>query len=56
MAHLPKAPDSTKQKRLTIDIPESLHRKIKVACAKRGVTMATEVRRMLEKRFGNERG
>ena len=55
MAHLPKAPDSTKQKRLTIDILESLHRNIKVDCAQRGVKMADEIRDLLEKRFG-ERG
>ena len=52
MAHLPKAPDSTKQKRLTIDISESLHRKIKVDCAERGVKMSDEIRNLLEKRFG----
>lgn len=53
MVHLPKARSSTQKKRLTIDIPESLHRNIKVDCAKRGVKMADEIRDLLEKRFGN---
>ena len=38
-------------KRLTIDIPEPLHRRIKVACAQGGAKMADEIRRLLEERF-----
>jgi hypothetical protein len=38
-------------KRLTIDIPEPLHRRIKVACARRGAKMADEIRSLLEERF-----
>ena len=38
-------------KRLTIDIPEPLHRRIKVACARRGAKMADEIRRLLEERY-----
>ena len=34
-------------KRLTIDIPEPLHRRIKVACAQQGAKMADEIRRLL---------
>ena len=38
-------------KRLTIDIPESLHRRIKADCARRGVKMANEIRELLETHF-----
>jgi hypothetical protein len=34
-------------KRLTIDVPESLHRRIKAQCAMRGSKMADEVRELL---------
>ncbi|WP_212112781.1 hypothetical protein [Bartonella queenslandensis] len=39
-------------KRLTIDIPETLHRLIKVSCASRGTKMADEVRELLSKKYG----
>jgi hypothetical protein len=35
-------------KRLTFDVSESLHRRIKVSCAKRGVKMADDLRELLE--------
>jgi hypothetical protein len=38
-------------KRLTIDIPESLHRRVKTACAMENLVMADVVREMLEQRF-----
>ena len=38
-------------KRLTIDIPASLHSRVKVACAQRGVKMADEIRELLEAKF-----
>ena len=38
-------------KRLTIDLPESLHRRVKVGCAMEGTSVASEVRAFLEKRF-----
>jgi len=38
-------------KRLTIDVPGSLHARIKAQCAMRGVKMADEVRALLEKHF-----
>lgn len=42
-------------KRLTIDIPEELHRRVKTACAAKGVQMADEIRTLLEKEFsGNQ--
>lgn len=38
--------------RLTFDIPESLHRRIKIAHAQKGIKrMATELRRILEEHY-----
>lgn len=38
--------------RLTFDIPESLHRRIKISCAQRGIKrMTTELRRILDQHF-----
>lgn len=42
----------TKMKRLTIDISEDLHRKIKVSCAQRGKKIADEVRELLLEKYG----
>ena len=41
-------------KRLTIDIPESLHRAIKSQCALRGAKIADEVRELLLQKYGNQ--
>lgn len=38
-------------KRLTIDVTEDLHRRIKTACAARGTKMADEIRELLENYF-----
>ena len=38
-------------KRLTIDLPESLHRRVTVGCAMDGTSVAAEVHGFLEKRF-----
>lgn len=38
-------------KRLTIDVPESLHRAIKVQCAMRGTKIADEVRELLLQKY-----
>ncbi|MDX5936822.1 hypothetical protein [Acidithiobacillus thiooxidans] len=40
-------------KRLTIDVPESLHRNIKMQCAARGTKIADEVREILLQKYGN---
>ncbi|MDZ7923382.1 MAG: plasmid partition protein ParG [Marinagarivorans sp.] len=40
-------------KRLTIDISESLHRKIKAQCAMNGTKIADEVRELLNDKYGN---
>ncbi|UNE53769.1 hypothetical protein [Bartonella machadoae] len=39
-------------KRLTIDVPESLHRLIKMSCASRGTKIADEVRELLSQKYG----
>jgi hypothetical protein len=41
-------------KRLTIDVPESLHRAIKSQCALRGTKISEEVRELLEKQYGKK--
>ena len=41
-------------KRLTIDIPASLHSRIKSQCALRGVKMADELRNLLERHFSEQ--
>ena len=45
---------SGSMKRLTIDIPESLHRAIKSQCAMRGTKIADEVRELLFQKYGRE--
>lgn len=42
---------SERMKRLTIDIPESLHRAIKMHCAMHGTKMADEVRELLMQKY-----
>lgn len=41
-------------KRLTIDVPDSLHRAIKMQCAARGTKIADEVRELLAQKYGNQ--
>lgn len=41
-------------KRLTIDVPEGLHRAIKAQCAMRGTKIAQEVRELLLQKYGNQ--
>lgn len=43
--------ESEVMKRLTIDVSESLHKRIKTHCAANGVIMADEIRALLEERF-----
>lgn len=53
----PKKPvDASKEpmKRLTIDIPENLHKRVKSGCALRGEKIADVVRDLLEQRFSVE--
>lgn len=50
------APPQEPMKRLTIDVPLSLHTRIKTACARRGPHMADEIRDLLEKHFPESTG
>ena len=43
--------DTAPTKRLTVDIPSTLHMRVKSQCAVRGVKMADEIRALLEKHF-----
>lgn len=47
----PKHPTGEKMKRLTIDVPQNLHRRVKAGCAVRGIEMASLMREFLEKEF-----
>jgi hypothetical protein len=47
-------PPDIKMKRLTIDVPISLHRKIKTTCALKNLHMADEIRDLLEQHFGGQ--
>jgi hypothetical protein len=42
-------------RRFTIDVSDTLHRRIKSQCALKGVKMADEIRRLLEERFPEPR-
>lgn len=43
--------DDIPMKRLTIDVSEDLHKRIKTQCAANGLKMADEIRAILEERF-----
>lgn len=45
------APPKEKMSRLTIDLPETLHRRVKMQCAGRGIKMVDVVRDFLEREF-----
>ena len=45
------SPTTEKMKRLTIDVPESLHKKLKMKSAEEGETMAKLVRRWIEEKL-----
>ncbi len=48
-------PANQKLVRLTFDISEDLHQRVKIACARRGIKrMAVELRRILEEKFPPE--
>ncbi len=46
-----EADNGEAMKRLTVDVPTSLHSRIKSQCALRGVKMADQIRELLEKHF-----
>jgi hypothetical protein len=43
-------------KRSTIDVPASLHRRIKAACAMRGINTSSVLRDLLEREFPDTSG
>jgi hypothetical protein len=47
--------DTEATKRLTLDIPASLHSRIKATCALRGTKMVDEIRELLEKHFPTDK-
>lgn len=51
VAEQPKEDQPGKMKRLTLDIPEKLHRAIKRKAVEEGVTMADLLRTLLEQHF-----
>ena len=50
------APPDEPIKRFTIDVPASLHRQIKTACARRGLKTSTVLRDLLEREFSDTLG
>lgn len=46
-----ETPKPEAMKRLTIDIPEGLHKRVKSQCGAQGTTIADVVRAFLEKKF-----
>lgn len=46
-----KGTPAVNMKRMTLDIPKDLHRRIKQACAARDSRMVEEIRRILEREF-----
>lgn len=53
VAPRPSSP-APKMKRLTIDIPEELHRRVKGRCGQSGMKICEVIREMLESRFPAE--
>lgn len=47
-----EASQTGKMKRLTLDLPEELHRVIKINAAKEGMTMAEKLRALLSDYYG----
>jgi predicted DNA binding CopG/RHH family protein len=47
-------PSAEKMKRLTIDIPEELHKAIKAQSAMRGRKIVDELRELLAQKYGNK--
>lgn len=46
--------EAVKMKRLTLDIPEDLHKAIKTKAVVEGVPMANMLRSLLEQHYGNQ--
>ncbi len=52
MSEVEPTPKESKLKRLTLDIPDELHRKIKGKAVAEGVTMVEMLRKLLETNYG----
>lgn len=50
----PAAEPSEPMKRLTIDVPFSLHRRMKLSCVQRGNKMSDEIRALLAQHYQAE--
>ena len=50
------SPPGEPMQRFTIDVPVSLHRRIKTACARRGLKTSTVLRDLLEREFPDTSG
>ena len=46
-----KRHDGSRMKRLTVDIPEDVHRRFKARVAEKGTTMAEEILRFLQEQY-----
>jgi len=46
--------DKEATKRLTLDVPESLHRRIKTSCASRGTKIVQELTALLETHYAKQ--
>jgi hypothetical protein len=53
LSSTPKPIDQPKMKRLTLDIPEDLHRSIKLKAVTQGVSMVDLLRTLLEENYRN---
>lgn len=47
----PIHPEKEEMKRFTVDIPVSLHRRARIECLNRGISLADVIRECLEKKF-----
>jgi hypothetical protein len=46
-----KRNDGSRMKRLTVDVPENIHRRFKARVAEKGTTMAEEILRFLQEQY-----
>ena len=47
----PLPPEKEEMKRFTVDLPVSLHRRARIECLNRGISLADVIRECLEKKF-----
>ena len=51
-----REPEEPMMKRFTIDVPVALHRRVRAACAKRGLRPSSVLRDLLEREFPETSG